>query len=49
LAQKAGQGLAVGSVIAAAALGGSPAGEPHTGGSHSGYSSGNSPSWGYNA
>jgi len=49
LAQKAGQGLATGAVIAAVGLGMSPAGEPHTGGSHSGYSSGNSPSWGYRA
>jgi len=46
LAQKAGQGLATGAVIASLGLGGSPAGEPHTGGS---YSSGNSPSWGYKA
>ena len=46
LAQKAGQGLATGAVIASLGLGGSPAGDPHSSGS---YSSGNSPSWGYNS
>ena len=47
LAQKVGQGLAVGSAVAAVGLGQSPAGEPHSSGSHS--SGGNSASWGYKA
>ena len=49
LGSSVGQGLATGAIIASVALGQSPAGEPHSIGSQSYGSSGNSPSWGYNS